>query len=67
MQHVMDALVSGRVLRERLGGISHMTLKRWTVAKILPPPVKINGRNYWRESDVAAVQEGRVARKVAAP
>jgi predicted DNA-binding transcriptional regulator AlpA len=40
-----------------------MTVWRWVDKGILPRPVKINGRNYWREIDVQAVQEGKVKRQ----
>ncbi len=35
--------------------ISAMTGWRWRKAGILPPPVVINRRNYWHESDIASV------------
>jgi len=48
-------------VRERFGGVSDMTLWRWTRKGILPQPVRINGRNYWREADIVALQAGRAA------
>lgn len=42
-------LLPQRKLRERLGGISDMTVSRWRASGILPPPVVICGRNYWPE------------------
>lgn len=50
-------LIPARSVRERFGGISNMTLWRWVQRGILPPPVKINTRNYWRETDVDAVAQ----------
>jgi len=46
------------------GGISAMTEWRWTDKGILPRPIKINGRNFYREADLIAVQE-RFARESA--
>ena len=53
-------VLPARVVRSRFGGISAMTLWRWVQRGILPPPDKINGRNYWREADVAAVADKAV-------
>lgn len=56
-----DVILPSRVVRERFGGVSDMTLWRWVRKGILPEPQRINGRNYWREADVLAVQAGRPA------
>jgi len=53
-----DALINSGEVRRRLGGISSMSLWRWTQRKIVPPPRQINGRNYWRASDIDAVTSG---------
>lgn len=45
-------LINRRQLRERLP-VSDMTIWRWVKAGVLAAPVKINGRNYWRDIDVA--------------
>lgn len=58
-------LLAARAVRERLGDVSDMTLWRWQRDGILPQPVKINGRNYWPESAIAAVVE-RAGQQVAA-
>jgi predicted DNA-binding transcriptional regulator AlpA len=55
MQQVADVVLPSSALRERCGKISGMTVHRWVAAGILPKPIKINGRNYWRESDVDAL------------
>ena len=39
-----------------LGGISAMSEWRWQQAGILPKPIKIRKRNYYRESDLIEVQ-----------
>jgi predicted DNA-binding transcriptional regulator AlpA len=54
-------ILHSRAVRERFGGVSDMTLWRWTRKGILPQPVRINGRNYWREADIVALQAGRAA------
>ena len=51
-----QTLIPSAVVRRHFGGISDMTIWRWVHKGILPAPVKINGRNYWREADIAAVQ-----------
>jgi len=43
--------------RDYLGNISAMSEHRWRKAAILPEPIKINGRNYYRESDLIALQD----------
>lgn len=39
------------------GGISAMTEHRWRKAGILPEPIRIRSRCFYRESDLIAVQE----------
>lgn len=60
-EHLIDAAA----VRAEFGGKSPITIRRWVVQGILPPPVKINGRNYWRRSEVNALKAG-VAGVVAA-
>lgn len=43
--------------RDYLGDISPMTEWRWVQAGILPPPVKINKRNFYYEADLLAVPQ----------
>lgn len=42
--------------REYFGGISAMTEWRWIQAGILPQPIKIRRRNFYREADLLKVQ-----------
>jgi predicted site-specific integrase-resolvase len=42
---------------EYLGGISAMTEYRWRKAGVLPHPIQIRKRNYYREADLIAVQQ----------
>lgn len=55
-----DRLIPARAVRDRFGGISHMTLWRWVQRGLLPEPVKINSRSYWREPDVDRLAAGRL-------
>ena len=57
-----DVLLPAREVRRRFGQISPMTLWRWLDRGILPPPTKINGRNFWPESAIREVQQGQVHR-----
>ena len=43
------------------GGVSHMTIWRWSQDDALgfPKPIYISRRRYWRESDVVAWLESR--------
>jgi len=41
-----------------LGGISQMTEYRWRKRGILPEPIRINKRCFYREADLLAVQNG---------
>ena len=54
-----DHLIDAASVRAEFGGKSPMTLHRWIKQGILPAPVKINGRNYWRRSEVTAIKAGQ--------
>lgn len=43
--------------RDYLGNISAMTEYRWRAAGILPQPIKIRKRCFYREADLIAIQE----------
>jgi predicted DNA-binding transcriptional regulator AlpA len=60
-------VLTARTVRYCLGDISEVSLWRWVQQGIVPPPIKINGRNYWREADIVAVQEGAAAKKAVTP
>lgn len=49
-----DPLASQTSVKKQLGDISDMTMWRWRRKGILPPPIIINSRNYWRQSQVDA-------------
>ncbi len=48
-----DSLISSATGR-KLADVSLMTLWRWGKAGILPKPLNIRGRNYWRRSEFLA-------------
>jgi predicted DNA-binding transcriptional regulator AlpA len=62
-----DQLLSSAAVRKRLGGVSDMTIWRWMDKGLLPAPLKINGRNYWRSSDIEKVAAGPVVDDPAPP
>ena len=45
-----DPLVNQANVKRQAGGISDMSVWRWLKKGILPQPIKINNRNYWRQS-----------------
>jgi predicted DNA-binding transcriptional regulator AlpA len=63
MSQTNDNLLPGPRVDARYG-ISAMTRWRWERSPTLdfPKPLKINGRCYWRISDLAAWERGRAPR-----
>lgn len=57
MTQTLDALISQPKLRKLLGDVSDTTIWRWRSAGTLPDPVCINGRNYYRESQLQELQQ----------
>ena len=57
MQHENKLVPATKARNEYLGGISAMTEWRWIRDEILPPPIKINRRNFYRDSDLLAVPQ----------
>jgi len=49
-----DDLIDAAELRRICGGISDMTIRRWIARGILPSPMHIERRRYWRRGDVLA-------------
>jgi predicted DNA-binding transcriptional regulator AlpA len=49
-------LITAVTVRDAMGGVSDMTLWRWLHEPALkfPQPIKIQGRRYWRENEIAA-------------
>jgi prophage regulatory protein len=51
-------VASSRLLNRRqlraLIPASDMTIWRWQRANLFPPPISINGRNYWRQDEIEA-------------
>lgn len=60
-----EVLIASRELRRIFGGITLQTVWRWVQNGTLPAPTKINGRNFWRASDVDALKQGKGARAAA--
>lgn len=46
-----DVLDPARAVREACGNVSDMTLYRWIRSGVLPPPIVIRGRRYWKRSE----------------
>ena len=46
--------IASAAVRELCGGISDMTLHRWSKSRGCPEPFRIAGRRYWKEADVLA-------------
>jgi predicted DNA-binding transcriptional regulator AlpA len=61
-----EALITSKEVKRRLGGVSDMTIHRWRERGILPDPVKIGARNFWRENDIATIAAGRTVTSAAA-
>jgi hypothetical protein len=53
MQERTNKLLPTRALCERYGVVSR-TIDRWEAAGVIPAPVCINGRRYWREAELEA-------------
>jgi predicted DNA-binding transcriptional regulator AlpA len=57
-----DLLIRSADVKARLGGISDMTLCRWTASKGFPPSIKLGGRDrFWRVVEVDAWIAARAA------
>ncbi|MAI45639.1 MAG: AlpA family phage regulatory protein [Hyphomicrobiaceae bacterium TMED74] len=46
-----DKLINRRQLREQIP-TSDMTIWRWQQQGLFPKHISINGRNYWRQSEI---------------
>lgn len=49
-----DALITAAKARRLAGGISDMTLWRWLTKGIIPQPIIIERRRYWRRGEYVA-------------
>lgn len=54
-----ETLWTQRAVKEYRGGCSDMTIFRDVQRGILPKPIKIQGRNYWRGADVVRAYAGK--------
>lgn len=57
----IDQLLPAAAVRKELGGISAVTLWRWETKGVLPPPLKIEGRKYWRRSAIEGFKDAASA------
>lgn len=49
----MSKKIKGPAVRRHWGDCSPATLYRlWAIYKVIPPPVKIRGINYWDEREI---------------
>lgn len=60
-----DQLITRAMLR-KLVPVSDMALHRWRRRWTFPQPIKFNGRNYWRLSEITAWLERNAALRVPA-
>jgi hypothetical protein len=60
-----DALICQNEARQLAGGISNMTLWRWRKAGLIPEPISIRKRNYWRRRDFMRALEAAAASEAA--
>lgn len=54
-----DALIGATEARRLAGGVSDMTIWRWMKDGIIPAPIKIRKRNYWRRGEFIAALSGQ--------
>jgi hypothetical protein len=58
-----DRLIPQRVVRKLRGDPSNMTIHRHVRRGILPPPLVIAGRNFWRLGDIIRANRGKGSSK----
>ncbi len=65
--NLADVMVTAKQVYARYGGISEMTLWRWLRDERMnfPQPMMINGRRYWKLSDLQAWEIARASREAA--
>lgn len=62
-----DPLIPETEFRRRLGGIHRETRRRWVRRGLIPAPIEINGRLYYRASTAETLAErGKTDRAEAA-
>ncbi|MCK7581719.1 MAG: helix-turn-helix domain-containing protein [Chromatiales bacterium] len=52
-----DAFISSTEARRLAGNVSDMTIWRWVNLGVIPKPMKIRNRNYWRRGEFLAALE----------
>ncbi len=53
---VAPRLIPTAQISQRYGGVSSVTIRRWTLERGFPKPVKIGKRSYWRAHEVEAFE-----------
>jgi len=56
-----DRLISQPEVREITGRAANTIYRWWHDKNVLPKPIVINGRNYWRASTIEALLDGKTA------
>ncbi len=56
-------LIPQSVVRALRGGVSNMTIFRHVRKKIIPPPIVIDGRNYWILGEILDANEADSKRR----
>ena len=59
-----DALITAAEARHLAGGVSDMTLWRWIPKGIVPQPIIIERRRYWRRSEYIDALHSAGERKI---
>ena len=58
-----DRLIPQKTVRMLRGGISNMTTFRHVRKKLIPPPIVIGGRNYWKLGEILDANEADSKRR----
>ncbi len=53
-----DPLLTSSAVRQELGGIAEVTLWRWIQQGVMPAPIYITNRRYWRRSVIEELKSG---------
>ena len=58
-----DRLIPQKTVRMLRGDISNMTIFRHVRKKLIPPPIVIDGRNYWKLGEILDANEADSKRR----
>ena len=65
IESTSDQLLTEKQLRQMVGNVSSMSIWRWLAAGLLPRPLKIQRRNYWKLAEIRAWLDAQPRRPVA--